>query len=197
MATEGSLFSVVDSALTGQATESQPKKRASVKWVPTEWRIEYERVVAMDVIGLSGVDIATRTGYTPQHVYNILGTPQALEIQKLLIEQLRKNSTVDIGKTLTEIEEMTVKRLKQALKDDDIFLKAPATWVGKGLEVMKGKGEHLKNAPTGVVNNYNTAVMPESVWSKFIAGMEKADLAKQLSSGEIEDAVVVSDNNDS
>ena len=197
MATEGSLFSVVDSALTGQATESQPKKRASVKWVPTEWRIEYERVVAMDVIGLSGVDIAARTGYTPQHVYNILGTPQALEIQKLLIEQLRKNSTVDIGKTLTEIEEMTVKRLKQALKDDDIFLKAPATWVGKGLEVMKGKGEHLKNAPTGVVNNYNTAVMPESVWSKFIAGMEKADLAKQLSSGEIEDAVVVSDNNDS
>jgi len=172
-----------DSSEVEKSTLKEKKrKRASARWVPTEWRVEYEQVVALSVIGKTGIEIAAMTGYTPQHVYNILATPTAIEIQKRLIEKIRQR-TRSIAEEIDEIEKLTVRRLRESLQDEETFKKYPMGLIGKGLEVMKGKGEHLKHAPTTQVNN-TTFNLPASVAEKFLAGLEKANTALLLNSGE-------------
>lgn len=161
------------------------------KWQPKEWRMEYERVVMMDLTGLMGYEIAEKTGYTPQHVYNILGCDEAIAIQKALIGRVRKEG-VQITDELKEIQELTVKRLKACLKDDEVFRESRLGFIAKGIDVMKGMGEHLKNAPTNQVTNQ--FVLPPSVADRFLEGLEKSDQVRLMlkEKNEIQEAEVIS-----
>lgn len=161
------------------------------KWQPKEWRIEYEKIVMMDIMGMKGFEIAEKTGYTPQHIYNILGCDEAIAIQKALIGRVRKEG-VNIVETLQEIQELTVKRLKDCLRDDNTFKESKLGFISKGIEIMKGTGDYLKNAPTNQVNN-TTFQLPPSVADKFLLGLEKSDEARRLliESKKIEEAEIV------
>lgn len=161
------------------------------KWQPKEWRMEYERVVMMDLTGLKGYEIAEKTGYTPQHVYNILGCDEAIAIQKALIGRVRKEG-VQITDELKEIQELTVKRLKACLKNDEVFRESRLGFIAKGIDVMKGMGEYLKNAPTNQVTNQ--FVLPPSVADRFLEGLEKSDQVRLMlkEKNEIQEAEVIS-----
>lgn len=162
------------------------------KWVPKSWNAEYELVVMMHLAGKRGTEIARLTGYTAQHVYNILATPQAIAIEEAVIAK-RREATIDINDEIDKIQKLTVNRLRRSLEDDNTFSKAPLGFISKGIEVMKGTGEHLKNSPTHEVRN-NTFILPPSVADRFLEGLAKSDQARLLLSGkndEIEEAVVV------
>lgn len=149
----------------------------SKKWQPKKWKPEYEKIVMMDLMGMKGYEIAEKTGFTPQHIYNILGCDEAIAIQKALIGKIRKES-FNITDEIQEIQKLTVKRLKQSLKDDNIFNTSRLGFIAKGIDVMKGTGEHLKNAPTNqVINQFQ---LPPSVADRFLAGLEKSDEARKL-----------------
>lgn len=147
------------------------------RWQPKKWKVEYEKVVLLDLMGLKGYEIAEKMNITPQHVYNILATDEAIAIQKMMIGRVRKE-TFNITEELQEIEKLTVKRLKSCLKDDDTFKTSKLGFISKGLDVMKGLGTHLKNAPTTQVNN--TFQIPASVADRFTEGLKKADEARML-----------------
>lgn len=147
------------------------------KWQPKKWTVEYEKIVMYDLIGLKGYEIAEKLSCTPQHVYNILGTDEAIAIQKAMVGKIRTNG-IDITKELKEIQELTVSRLKKCLQDDNIFKESRLGFIAKGIDVMKGTGEHLKNAPSNQqVNNF---MIPPSVAERFMAGLEKADEVRQM-----------------
>jgi len=150
------------------------------KWQPKKWTVEYEQIVLMDLMGLKGYEIAEKVGITPQHVYNILATDEAIAIQKAMIGRVRKKS-FNITEELTEIQELTVQRLKNCLKDDETFKTSRLGFIGKGIDVMKGIGEHLKNAPSVQVNQQFT--IPPSIADRFLLGLEKADEARRLRAG--------------
>jgi len=150
------------------------------KWQPKKWSVQYEQIVLMDLMGLKGYEIAEKVGLTPQHVYNILGCDEAIAIQRAMVGRVRKDS-FSITDVLQEIQELTVKRLKESLRDDDVFRTSRLGFIGKGIDVMKGLGEHLKNAPTTVVNQQ--FAIPPSVADRFLKGLEKADEARALRSG--------------
>lgn len=147
------------------------------KWQPKKWKPEYEYIVMLDLAGLKGYEIAEKTGYTKQHIYNILGTDEAQAIQRSLVHRTRKEG-VDIAKKINRIQELTVTRLEKCLEDDDLFKESRLGFITKGIDVMKGTGEHLKNAPTNqVTNNFQ---LPPSVMDKFLVGLEKSDEARRL-----------------
>lgn len=176
-----------------QPTNPALEESKTDKWEPKEWRAEYEIIVMMSLRGKKGIEIANFTGYTPQHIYNILGTPQALAIEQAFIAKVRAE-IVNIPEEIAEIQKLTVRRLRESLKDDEMFKKMPGTLLSKGLEVMKGTGEHLKNAPT--TQNNTTFVLPASVADKFLAGLEKSDQARALlaKNRDIVDAEVIEDD---
>lgn len=192
-----SMLDEVDKKANGEtpfkSMVNKGKRNKADRWTPTEWKAEYEVIVAMHVGGLSGVEISRKSGFTPAHVYNILGTPQAIAIENVLIEKTR-SQTLDITQELQEIQTLTVSRLKHCLNSDYMFDKSPLGFIGKGIEVMKGLGEHLKPVSAPVTNN--TFVMPASVMDKFLVGMEKSDqarayLASKNYSNNIQEAEVV------
>lgn len=147
------------------------------RWQPKKWKVEYEKIVLMDLMGLKGYEIAEKMGYTPQHVYNILGTDEAIAIQRAMVGKIRE-STFNMTDELNEIQKLTVKRLKQCLKDEDKFNTARLGFISKGIDVMKGMGEHLKHSPSNVVNN--TFTLPASVADRFLEGLKKSDEARLL-----------------
>lgn len=161
------------------------------KWQPKQWKIEYEKIVMMDLMGLKGYEIAERIGCTPQHVYNILGTDQAVAIQKSLINRVRKEA-LDMTQEIKEIQELTVTRLKKCLKDDDIFNESRLGFITRGIDVMKGTGEYLKNAPTNQVNNQ--FILPPSIADRFLEGLEKSDKARELLAGRDVTKLIESNN---
>lgn len=182
----------VQSGIVEEEEEVNIDSGEKEKWVPKGWSAEYELIVMMHLAGKKGIEIARMTGYTPQHVYNILGTPQALAIEEAVIAK-RREATIDIGDEIDKIQKLTVNRLRRSLESDDTFNKAPLGFISKGIEVMKGTGEHLKNSPTHEVRN-NTFILPPSVADRFLEGLAKSDQARLLLSGkndDIEDAVVV------
>lgn len=161
-----------DSVTTISESDNIPQR-----WQPKEWNVRYEQVVMMDMMGLKGYEIAEKMGYTPQHVYNILGCDEAIAIQKALVGRVRKEG-VNISEELDEIQRLTVRRLKTSLKDNDSFEKSPLGFIRAGIDVMKGMGEYLKNSPTEQITNNFT--LPPSVADKFLAGLEKSDEARRL-----------------
>jgi len=150
------------------------------RWQPKKWTTQYEEIVLMDLAGMKGYEIAEKVGLTPQHVYNILGCDEAIAIQKAMVGRVRKK-TFNMTEVLGEIQELTVKRLKDCLVDDDTFKTSRLGFIAKGIDVMKGIGEHLKNAPNTVVNQQFQ--IPPSVADRFLKGLEKADEARALRSG--------------
>jgi hypothetical protein len=169
-------FPEEDSTPEVQVEESNNKER----WQPKKWSTKYEEIVLLDLMGMKGYEIAEKVGMTPQHVYNILATDEAIAIQKAMVGKVRQKS-FNITEELGEIQELTVKRLKSCLKDDDTFKTGRLGFIAKGIDVMKGLGEHLKNAPTTVVNQQ--FAIPPSVADRFLIGLEKADEARKLRSG--------------
>lgn len=167
------------------------KSNGNGKWEPKNWSAEYELVVMMHLAGRKGVEIAELTGYTPQHVYNILGTPQAIAIEKAVIAKRRKD-LISITDEIDTIQKLTVRRLRKSLENDDVFSKTPLGFISKGIEIMKGTGEYIKNSTNTEVRN-NTFILPPSVADRFLDGLEKSDKAKLLLSENIEDAVIVED----
>lgn len=148
------------------------------KWQPKKWKMEYEKVVMYDLMGLKGYEIAEKMGYTPQHVYNILGCDEAIAITKALINRTRRDKGVDIAGNITEIQELTVKRLRDCLKDDTTFEESRLGFISKGIDVMKGVGDYLKAQPSTQINNQFT--IPPSVADRFLEGLEKSDRAREL-----------------
>lgn len=159
-------------------TDSDSDSPPNQKWQPKKWKLEYEKIVMMDLMGLKGYEIAEKMNCTPQHVYNILATDQAIEIQKALIGRVRKDGETTIVDDIQQIQKLTVSRLKKCLTDDEIFKESRLGFISRGIDVMKGTGEHLKNAPTNQVNNQ--FILPPSIADRFLEGLEKSDRAREL-----------------
>lgn len=192
---ENELLSMIESQLekNGYKAEKAPTSKMQEQWVPKEWKAEYEIIVLMHLHGKSGVEIAAFTEYTPQHIYNILATPQAIAIENALIGTIRKEA-ISVTDEIKKIQKYTVKRLREALEDDNKFNSAPLGFISKGIEVMKGTGEHIRQAPTTEINN--RFVIPASVADRFIEGLEKSDKARALlNAGSVSDGNASTESN--
>jgi hypothetical protein len=143
--------------------EAKPKK-GTVKWVPKEWRIEYDRVVAYSACGMSNVAVAEKVGLTKEHVSTILNLPQAKLLMQNIQLRLRDKVTENIPTVLDEISKKGVQRIRDIIDDDEIAKKSPFAVAKLALDVMHGVG-HLRGggngsnnqspSPFGVINNTN------------------------------------------
>lgn len=192
---EDELLSMIESQLeaNGHRATKAPTSKLQEAWTPKEWKVEYEIIVLMHLHGKSGVEIATITEYTPQHIYNILATPQAIAIENALLGKIRKEA-ISVTDEIQRIQKLTVKRLRESLEDDNKFNSAPLGFISKGIEVMKGTGEHIRTAPNTEIKN--TFVIPASVATRFIEGLEKSDQARALlNAGSVSDGNASTESN--
>lgn len=152
------------------------------KWVPKKWRPEYERVVIMSATGLSNTQIAEKTGFTKQHVSNILNLPQAEQLQAKIVERMRERALTDIPSVLNRVAEKAAERLEKMINNDELFEKNPFAVIDRGMDVIKGLNHLKSKAPEqgNTTVNGNAVILNLRDVDEIAAGLEKLAEVKRL-----------------
>lgn len=168
-----------------------PKRGARItkKWVPKEWRPEYEAITALSCTGLSNEALGKRFGYGKQQISNILNTPQAKKLREIIVERLRNSNNNTITDRVANIRDVAFKRVEAVLADDKQFAKTPLAIFDRSLAVLKstgvaktdGIGEHPVQS---VTNIKNAMIVSHQAASLINEGLAKSEEAKRLNSGD-------------
>lgn len=158
------------------------RKSKLTKWRPKKWEALYEQMVILSTLGKSNVEIGAHFGYTPQHVSNVLNSPEAALTRRRILEVLRETAHQGIDQSMKDLEEQSITRLKQVMYNDELFEKSPFAVVDRGLQVLKGVGR-FKTAEGGT--NIGRAVFIDVETAKVLReGIARADEAKRLNAPE-------------
>src|SRR5437773_2028363 len=151
------------------------------RWRPRKWEAMYEQIVILSTLGKSNVDLAAHFGYTPQHICNILASPEASLTRRRVLEVLRDSAHQGIDESMRDLEEQSIARLKTLMYDDELYNKSPFAVVDRGLQILKGVGR-FKTGDEKL--NVGKAVFIDSESAKILReGITKADEAKRLNDG--------------
>lgn len=162
--------------------------KAYKRWVPKEWRPEYEAIVALSCTGLDNKEVGKRFGYTKEHISNILTTPQAKKLREIINERLREKNLETFGERYGALNAKALERVEKVMESDDMFEKSPLAIFDRAITVLKATGA-VKGEQTGgglTVNlpqNSRTMILSESMAEGLRDSLKKADEVKELHSG--------------
>lgn len=159
------------------------------KWQPRKWRVEYDRIVGMSVLGLANTEIAEKVGFCKEYISVILNLPEAKILYNRLQQKLLEQQEAFIPNTLNYVAKKTAERLKQVIDNDDLFQKNPFAVIDRGMDVLKGL-RHLTGGGNGsigtgepgAVTNIGTVVINQGQKSDIMTGLEKLQEIKQIHS---------------
>jgi len=129
------------------------------KWKPKKWRVEYDRVVAMSVTGMSNTEIAAKVGFTKEYVSMILNLDEGKALYNKLQEKILEDWATQIPNNLNKIARKTTERLLAAVEDDDLFKKSPFSVIASGMKVIEGLG-HLRGGGNGSTGQHELPGAP-------------------------------------
>ena len=167
---------------------------ASAKWVPKCWRPEYEAIVLLSSTGMSRDAVIEKiyemsgTRYTPQHITNILTTPEAIKIQSSHALALRENFQDKLSQRLTNISEKGLERIESLVNDDKHFERAPFAVVDRAMAFMKmTRSSIVQETESSQVSIKNAIVMTKEAAQILQDGASKADEVARLYAGDIKE----------
>lgn len=146
--------------MTAPAAQAEPERihrpARFTRWRPRKWELAYEQIVALSTLGKSNVEIAKLFGYTPQHISNILCTPEASLARRMMLEKLREGVAAKLPQRLDDLADKATQRLAEVLYNDDLASRSPFAVADRGLAVLKGLGKlkDEKEAGKGVNNTF-------------------------------------------
>lgn len=168
-----------------------PKRGARItkKWIPKEWRPEYEAITALSCTGLSNEALGKRFGYGKQQISNILNTPQAKKLREIIVERLRATNNNTLGERIDNLREVALKRVESVLTDDDIFSRSPLAIFDRSLGILKSTGNVKDNGigehPINNITNIKNAMIVSPASAHLInEGLAKSEEAKRLNAGQ-------------
>lgn len=167
-----------------QEADRPPRQAVSKKWRPTKWEAMYDEWIVRSCLGESNLSIAQRYKYTPQHVCNILNTPQAKILRRQLMESLRKSIELRTEERLAHLQDKAFQRLTQLMDDDKLMESHPFAVADRSIGILKGVGI-LRPEGAGVVNNKTTNIFTPEVSAMIAEGLRKAAEAKLLNPGSV------------
>ena len=157
------------------------------KWEPKEWRPIYEEIVIKSARGDSNKQLAHEYGCTPQHISNIITTPQARDIRNRLIENIRNTGITQQERRML-IADKALERIEEYFFDDEEQKKRKGAMADRAMKMLQGVGT-LKAEN----QNTNVTVIGDELGEKLIKALAKADQVKEkfdvqpreLGSGEV------------
>ena len=170
----------------------EPRQGKLTKWRPRKWEAMHEQIVVLSCLGRSNKQIAEIFGYTPQHICNILGTPEASLVRRRVLDNLRDSVKSNLDQSLEDLADQSVIRLKEVMFDDDLFEKSPFAVVDRGLAVLRGVGR-LKSGDDNSTKVGKAIIMSSEDAKKLIEGTAAADEAKRLNPPRKEEVVDAAD----
>lgn len=149
------------------------------RWQPKTWKPEYERIVGLSCSGMSNKMIASETGYTPEHVSNILNLDYAEELRSAILAKMRDVNLKTIPDKLENVTNKAIERVQAVIEDDELFYNNPFQVVDRSLRLLEGAGHLKKNVPAGT-NIERAIIINGETASNLFEGLAKADQARKL-----------------
>lgn len=150
------------------------------KWQPKKWEAMHEQIVLLSTLGRSNVQIAQMFGYTPQHICNILNTPEASLIRRRVLENLRESVKSSMDQKMDDLADQSVHRLTELMYDDDLYSKSPFQVVDRGLAILRGVGKMKSGDAPGTGPIKNAIIMSSEDAKMLKEGAERAIEARKL-----------------
>lgn len=177
---------ISDGKVVGQKTGAKITKR----WVPKEWRTEYEAMVALSCTGLSNEEVGKRFGYGKQQVSNILNTPQGKKLQEIILARLRRSNEESFAERIASLQDVALTNVETVLKDEELLQRSPLAIFDRSQKFLvssatKGFKSDSPQAPQTVqnINNSKNIIINGVTRDSLAEAMEKSDEAKELASG--------------
>lgn len=149
------------------------------KWTPKKWESLFDEWVLRSVLGASNVEIATKYGYTKQHVSAVLNTPQAKLLRRQLHDNLRKSIELKTEERIAHLQDKALSRMSQVVDDDALAAAQPFAMFDRSVAILKGTGV-LKSDEKGGINAKNAVFMAPELVRGILEGIRMSDKAKEL-----------------
>lgn len=140
--------------------ESLGDPRANVtifkqRWSPVTWKPIYESIVALSAAGKSNIALGEMFDYTPQHICNILKTPEAGRIFTKISETMRVNTMQTLPKRLERLTLASVEIAEDILitRREEFLAETPFKLLDRSLTVLRGVGKLNGDVPHTEINN--------------------------------------------
>lgn len=157
-------------------TAAPPYRPAKLqRWRPKEWTPVYEQIVILSCgMNKSNKELGDMFGFTPQHISNILCTPEASLVRRRVLETLREKVDGGLPRRLSDLADKATQRVAQVLYDDAIFERSPFAVVDRSLAVLRGVGK-LRSAEEakGDTTN-NVLILAGETANELRDGLRKA-----------------------
>lgn len=161
----------------------QPAVSKHKRWVPKRWESQFDEWIVRSVMGESNLSIAQRYKYTPQHVSNILNTPQAKLLRRQLLTSLQKNLELRTEERLAYIQDKALTRITQVLDNDKMLEVAPIAMMDKCIALLRGTGVLRPESSPSNITAKNAVFVGSEHAAQLVAGIRAADEAKRLNPG--------------
>lgn len=172
----------------------RPRKgmeKAQRTWQPKKWKPEYENICNMFyVLGLDQSIIAERTGFTKEHVNNIVNSEKGKIYSDFIVKKLREKTTGDTLDRLARLQDNALSRIEDTLSRGDIYEANPISVARLAKEILQDNGviknaasesrkneTNINNSPGG---NINVLVTDPDIINQLKSGLDKSLEAAKL-----------------
>lgn len=164
-------------------------ERVTEKWEPKEWRPEYQVIVTLSSLGLSGDKIAEtmwekyQYEITKQHISNILNCEKGKEARAKLLGNVVAKSELDVEAALEKATTLAANRIVELLNDDVTFKSHPFAVADRAIKVLEGRQKLRRDYPANAgaqIHTNNFINLPSSIQDRIERGMRNLARVEEL-----------------
>lgn len=163
----------------GRPKGTKNGKRETEKWQPQKWKPEYEKILALDLLGtFTQKMIADTLGVTSAHVNQVLNCDEAIARKEKAVGKLRTEFTDKIPERLNALALRSLDNMQYVLESDDIRENNPIAIFDRSERVLQSIGKMARPIDTskGNVNNVqNNFIIPPEQARTFLSGLKLAE----------------------
>lgn len=160
--------------------------RNTEKWQPQKWKPEYEKILALDLLGtFTQKMIADTLGVTSAHVNQVLNCDEAISRKEKAIGKLRTEFTDKIPERLNAMALQSLDNMEYVLTSNDVREKNPIAIFDRSERVLQSIGKMARPIDTskGNTNNIqNNFIIPPEQARTFLSGLKLVDQYKEQDS---------------
>ena len=149
-------------------------------------------VVLLKSAGMSNTELAVKYSKTPEHISNVLNTPQAMLLRKQALDRLQEDRMGNTSERLNAIANKSIERVHDVIMNDVLFKESPFGVVDRAISLLKGVGKLENEAKKGDIHNkiQNAVILSGDHSKELLEGLVREREAEQLHSGDLDGDVI-------
>jgi hypothetical protein len=159
-------------------------RRAKInRWIPRRWEENYTQIVILASLGLkSNTQLGIQFNFTPQHISNILNSPQASVIRKQIHETVVGTVSKDVPASLNAMAATALERLKTIIENPALVETKTEFIASLSLKLLAASGQ-VKDDSVSPINVGKAIIFTATDAEAMREAIRKSNEADRLNEG--------------